>query len=100
MPSMSSSTTDSMADRENKNVLREAGISEDDIDMIDAYYEDMGHTHAWHVTAAFVLAGIEPPFSAAYTSGHQKIIQAHYYKYDTHDSSAQNDEIDAELVGL
>lgn len=85
-------------DPNNKAVLLEAGVSQDDIDLIDAYYDgENGHTHAWHVTAAYVLAGLEPPYTAAYTAGDQKIIQAHYAKYDPHGSRAANAKIDADL---
>jgi hypothetical protein len=85
-------------DPHNKATLREHGVSEDDIDLIDLYYDgEGGHTHAYHVTAAFVLAGQAPPYNAAYTSAESRIIQAHYTKFDPHGSRAADAKLKIEL---
>lgn len=62
-----------------------ATLTPDEVELVNLYAEGQSR-HAWHVVAAFVLAGVEPPYSAAYTAKQSQLIQAHYDKYDPNGS--------------
>lgn len=75
-------------------------LSPEDREVVDLYYDDLSlrNGHAYHVVAAFVLAGIEPPHgNQGYTARQSEIIQAHYDKYDPHGSRAHAAKIKAEI---
>ena len=65
-------------------------LAPEDREVVDLYYDDprTRHGHAYHVVAAFVLAGLEPPFTAAFDSRQSRLVQDHYDHYDPHGSRA------------
>lgn len=64
----------------NSALLARAKLDPDDAELVDVYAAEYPQ-HAYHVVAAFVLAGLEPPHAPAYSGTQARLIQDHYTKY-------------------